>query len=239
MDGASMPTDVGLMLRDKHLLLGTFGEGGIAGRGLIKSFDDYYYRGDVSKNLYDGYGILVTVKSMQTSQSDADKVSRSPYRPPPHFFAGAFMQGLKHGYGVCFPLGDSTRGLESAFVLAHYVQGVADGFGFYNYPSYQFQGQLKAGLAEGFGKETTPKQKFHGQFSKGRFHGIGIAKYKGQSYYVGHWRDGKKEGFGEELNSKGDKFEGIWQAGVINGQVKITYAFSSLGSSPARDRTLE
>lgn len=84
-------------------------------------------------------------------------------------------------------MGDSTRSLNTAYSMAHYIQGVADGFTVYNLPNYQFQGSLKAGLAEGFGKESTPKQKFHGQFSKGRFYGVGLAKYKGQAYYIGNW----------------------------------------------------
>ena len=67
------------------------------------------------------------------------------------------------------------------------------------------------GQKHGFGMHQTATAKTYGQFQNDLLQGCGKVVYKNRDTFIGHHLNGKREGSGFILNSKGQAYIGEWQ----------------------------
>lgn len=86
--------------------------------------------------------------------------------------------------------------------------------------SENYQGDCKDGLAHGKGiaKGTDV---YEGKFKKGLPQGNGTYTWANGDYYIGNWKEGKRDGKGEQFTiASGDKIKGIWADGEFVKEIK-------------------
>lgn len=73
--------------------------------------------------------------------------------------------------------------------------------------------------------DDTKKSVYIGHFRDGKRNGKGIMKYDGGCKYVGDWKDGKWHGYGTCYWADGSKYQGPFRGGMLHGEDGVlTYA---------------
>ncbi|CAG5133804.1 unnamed protein product, partial [Candidula unifasciata] len=117
--------------------------------------------------------------------------------PNKDVYEGNYLYGKRDGYGV---YRFRNKLAKNARYLGEYSQGKKQGFGKFIYPDgSKYEGFWVNDLKDGTGKYYyTNGDIYEGDWSKGLRHGKGTYYFhKDKTKYVGAWRKGKWEGFGE------------------------------------------
>ena len=143
------------------------------------------------------------------------------------FLTSPTEDNLKHGYGITkFADGRLFEGVyERGIMIEGKMTYPAIGGG----PSPTYVGKFdEDGLRCGKGIYTTAHNTFLGQFRLDQQHGSGILIYHDGSHshdtsqsrrFIGHWKDGRKHGYGREILADGTiDVEGLWEAGHFVGE---------------------
>lgn len=178
---------------------GEFINGKLEGFGLLQSKkDDYYYEGEFKRDKFNGYGYEKN-KSV--------------------VFCGNFVGGKKNGFGLLetdngsFFYGEFEKDKKTKFgiethnnqdsYIGEYQKGKSDGIGKYTYAQAQsvYYGDFESGQCSGFGKMETNESFYMGGWILGLRNGIGYQETSRGENYFGFWKDGLRHGLGREVKS--------------------------------------
>jgi hypothetical protein len=90
----------------------------------------------------------------------------------------------------------------------------------------EYEGSFVNDVIEGYGVFKGQNQTYEGTWKNGKMHGTGKSEWKNNSgvtiaKYVGQYKEGIKEGFGEYTDSKGVTYKATWINGEINSKGPI------------------
>jgi hypothetical protein len=185
------------MHRDGHknkIVKGYYENGALHGFTIIKILDQkYVYTGSTQGSLLHGLG--EEVKDGST-------------------YLGQFEKGVREGIGY-------HRSRDNVSFLGEYVQGQKNGFGIEEFPAgVYYEGQFKNGVKNGIGKLVDPNKGlvYIGELGE---HSLpeGFGQFQTQDvYYIGHWRNGKRQGLGYQRQSNGHMYFGEWHSDLRQGR---------------------
>ena len=90
-------------------------------------------------------------------------------------------------------------------------------------PTTKYEGELKAGLSDGHGSAIGNGMSFEGDWLKGQLLSKAVTiTYSDGNWYKGEFRDGLKDGFGEEMIQGGQKYVGQFKNDRFNGRGELT-----------------
>lgn len=173
----------------------------------IKGDPNVYYYGQMSDQLYNGYGVLFF---------DNDS-----------HYIGSFLNNNKSGQGQFTYAAPTTAqsqeknlqiemsyngGWQNDKKHGHGKLVFRDGFGSY------YEGSFKDGWREGRGIYFDMKNgwKYDGEWMYGKYHGKGKMQYK-KGFYEGEWVAGQRHGEGKMVHGNGDVYTGGFANGGRDG----------------------
>ncbi|XP_030196396.1 radial spoke head 10 homolog B isoform X1 [Gadus morhua] len=133
-----------------------------------------------------------------------------------HVYKGAFSEGLIQGYGL-FTWSDGVK-YEGQFEA-----NVPMGHGKYTWlDGSSYEGDIYNAIRHGIGAHrcaNTPLL-YRGQWHRGKRHGKGVVYYNQAetSWYDGHWKGNKREGWGARRYPSGNLYEGEWRDNGRHGE---------------------
>jgi hypothetical protein len=207
---------IGMVQRGSLVAKGQMTDGCFTGKAIIKTANEFFYRGECVNDAFEGCGTLV-------SQLKGFSTSNIPIMVPSSgvaSFTGYFHSSQKQGFGIATWCDGSIR--------ATWHKNIPNGFVQAESADESFEGLISGQV--GVGKKKDSQGKYHGQFRKGKRFGVGIFKTS-NSHYVGSWEDDQAHGFGEEVQENGTRYEGEWKNGVLNGIGRVT----TVGTSASKD----
>ena len=137
---------------------------------------------------------------------------------------GACKDGYAEGKGrLEWNAGKGTHTIEGTL-----VRGEVSGEAKLTTKAAVYIGTLRQGIPHGQGYFEYANQGgwYEGAIVDGKYEGAGIFLATDRSRYTGHWKAGKRHGFGEETFGLGGSYKGQWDNDVFHGRGTITYAGS-------------
>jgi len=139
---------------------------------------------------------------------------RCIYKKTGEDYSGFFLNTIRHGHGV-------TKYKDGRVYDGTYSHGdIVEGKMMY-VDGASYLGQFSQGLRHGRGIYSTSnrdvdKVVFHGEFRNDQIHGSGVLTLPDGSRFIGHWKNGVREGFGQEVHPNGSIIrQGMWRNGDL------------------------
>ncbi|XP_022079159.1 alsin-like isoform X2 [Acanthaster planci] len=111
-------------------------------------------------------------------------------------YAGQFVQGQQHGYGV-YTIPSTEKGVRAQVYEGEWQENCMSGYGSLRYSN----GDI-----------------YQGDFNDGRRHGHGILHSSTGNLYIGEWQNDRRHGYGiVEERQRGEKYMGKWENGCRHG----------------------
>lgn len=111
----------------------------------------------------------------------------------------------------------NERDFRDGSYTGGWKDGVPQGYGCYvsDEGSVMYEGNWEEGLYHGYGLYRHLDTCYYGFFQMGRFDGEGTMCHTDGHKYCGRWKAGKKSGYGEWEDGKGNVWKGVWQADTL------------------------
>lgn len=207
---------VAMLQRGKLVAKGQIVDGSINGKAIMKVVNEFWFKGEVKKDAFDGCGTMIAVMP--------ESIGTSLPVVIPHRVVcshqGGFKRGRRDGFGQVTWADGS--------ILGYWNHDKAGGYAVVESSDQRFEGLVSGNIA--VGKRTTAEGKYHGQFKQGKRDGVGILKTQ-SGYYIGQWEEDYSSGSGEELRQDGTKMQGEWLNGTLHGLACVSVTGSSLQKS--------
>jgi len=145
-------------------------------------------------------------------------------RTPMGIYHGEFLNGMKHGKGLCLLQFDN--GISARFEGDFEQDERTNGFMLWN-DGDSYQGEVLKGKLHGKGTYSFANgDKFEGHFMAGKRNGEGTFTWEDGDYYQGNFQEDFRNGLGVFCWSKmGRKYEGEFKDGECSG--KAIYSFQN------------
>lgn len=209
-----------IQYRNKDIYCGTTHKNKKTGIGYFKTKDETTYKGEFSKNTYNGIGLLNLQKGNE------------------NYYLGEFKGGKRHGVGKIFfksfeYLGEFKEGKMTGIAevidengirhRGNFYEGVKYGYGEVEnlYSKYFFKGYFQSGSKTGMGIERLDNREFIGNFKNNQKNGLGIITQNEKVAFIGNFENSHKTGFCRYNLKKDQFFEGTVELDVRNGYGKM------------------
>jgi hypothetical protein len=196
-----------------------------SGSGRLSYFDrdngDLIYDGEFQNNLKNGFGELSndngTFHYKGQFQDDVfhgegelkEQISNDSNSFTTNHYHGEFENHMKHGRGQLEIISQSSSTkLNGVWEKNLFITGNVE-----NFPILSLSPAI-------IGVSTSASSSSNSRTLKGNYHGTienqlpnssnGNCNYEDGSKYIGNWKNGKKNGYGEYIYSNGDRYDGKW-----------------------------
>lgn len=158
------------------------------------------YKGDFYNNRFDGYGELTYYRHI----NDQNKLSER--------YEGIFSEGKKHGFGK-LSMFDCNAGDTVEIFEGEFENGIKNGIGkFIDKNGDTWTGVWEKNIIKGFTEIAYKNgEKYTGKynFDKNCYTGYGVKIDQDKNKFKGHFSQGKKNGFGEQINHSDTQIQKI------------------------------
>ena len=107
----------------------------------------------------------------------------------------------------------------------------------FNERGKNFEGFFDQNLENGFAVVRTKKFKYIGTIVKKNYEGPGVMIHEGKGFYIGNWKNGKREGYGRYSWPDGAEYQGYFVEGNMQGIGTFMYTNKDIFKGEFRDNT--
>ncbi|KAI9017402.1 hypothetical protein BC832DRAFT_527486, partial [Gaertneriomyces semiglobifer] len=185
---------------------GDFLKNKIVGSGVYEWTNGCKYEGQVENSLRHGKGIFVCETSSSRYEGDWQKGIVHGHGKLLYdggsYYEGEWRDGMKHGKGVMMYASGSVYD-------GQWESNLKSGRGTMRWADCTYEGEWKNGLPNGHGTHVWSLR------GKAQAH-----QFPMRNKYIGHWLDGKRDGYGVFQYASGALYEGEWKDDMKHGHGK-------------------
>jgi hypothetical protein len=167
------------------------------------------------------------------------KLEHTINQPQPNLNYKA-LERVKNKLSIDQPEEDTLNYEDGSKYIGYTKDGMREGKGKLLTLDYIFEGEFQKNQFHGNGKLENSNMLYDGNFVNGEKNGRGTLTLKEEEYkYIGEWKDGNKDGLGNEYLPDKSYYEGNFVTGKKNGKGKLILSNGSIYEGEFKDDKLD